>query len=574
MKRLFAFLFVLFSISITYGQTIGNSSDGTSTDILYNNGSWINAARYLAPTNIVVTNIMARITSATSRYKTAIYSDNSQTPNSLLAQSVEVVNPSANGWYNFPLTSSVTLNGGQYYWLAIWSSSSASIYYSSGSILVRWQQVNYGAWPNSLNTSGGTTYDYCIYATNTVSQVVTNPPPPSDLTNTATVTIAWDHSPDDSVTGYNFYYGVATRNYTNKTDVGYTNLITIPYLLQGTTYYFAATAYNALGTESIYSEELVYTIPTIVVTNLPPIISDIPNQSMLVNTTSTPIPFNINDIDSPVNLLTLSITSSNITLINSNSFLVTGNGTNKLLTITPVTNQVGVSEITVTVRDNSNNFASDKFLMTVTNPPVVVNLPPTISDISNQTIFANYTSPKITFVINDVDSPINSLSLSLGSSNTALINNNSFLLTGTGTNRSLYITPVTNMTGVSEITIAVTDDHTNVVSDTFLVVVTNIPVNTVYTGMKIDYGTNFTSLKSVNKMAAIFVNPPSSQFYRGSLIITNGVPSGSTHIGVKLGYGTNFVSLVTTNIVPLIVFTNPPPNQFYRGSLIITNRAF
>lgn len=74
------------------------------------------------------------------------------------------------------------------------------------------------------------------------------------------VTLAWDPSPD-SVVGYKAYHGVASRTYTNSVNVGSATRATIPGLVEGRTYYFAATAYNALGLESAFSEELSYTVP-------------------------------------------------------------------------------------------------------------------------------------------------------------------------------------------------------------------------------------------------------------------------------------------------------------------------
>src|SRR5262245_9448350 len=75
------------------------------------------------------------------------------------------------------------------------------------------------------------------------------------------VTLQWNRSTDPNVVGYNAYYGVATDTYTNRIDAGNTTNVVIGGLIEGTTYYFAVTAYNSLGIESDYSSEVTYSVP-------------------------------------------------------------------------------------------------------------------------------------------------------------------------------------------------------------------------------------------------------------------------------------------------------------------------
>jgi hypothetical protein len=76
------------------------------------------------------------------------------------------------------------------------------------------------------------------------------------------LTLAWDRSTDSSVTGYRIYYGAASRNYTNSIVVGNVTTNAVPGLMSGVTYFFAVTAYNASGLESIFSNETTHTAPT------------------------------------------------------------------------------------------------------------------------------------------------------------------------------------------------------------------------------------------------------------------------------------------------------------------------
>ena len=69
--------------------------------------------------------------------------------------------------------------------------------------------------------------------------------------------LAWD-PPDIStdVTGYMIHYGTASGSYSQSIDVGNTTSYTVSNLTNGKTYYFAVTAYNAVGYQSIYSNEV------------------------------------------------------------------------------------------------------------------------------------------------------------------------------------------------------------------------------------------------------------------------------------------------------------------------------
>lgn len=77
----------------------------------------------------------------------------------------------------------------------------------------------------------------------------------------AEATLAWDPNNDSSVTGYKIYWGTQSQQYALLADVGNSVQETISDLQAGTTYYFSATAYDAAGNESDYSNEVSYTAP-------------------------------------------------------------------------------------------------------------------------------------------------------------------------------------------------------------------------------------------------------------------------------------------------------------------------
>jgi hypothetical protein len=75
------------------------------------------------------------------------------------------------------------------------------------------------------------------------------------------VMLAWDASESIRVNGYRVYWGPASHTYTNSVDAGADLSVIVPRLLSGTNYYFAATAYNASGLESDYSDEVSCVVP-------------------------------------------------------------------------------------------------------------------------------------------------------------------------------------------------------------------------------------------------------------------------------------------------------------------------
>lgn len=84
---------------------------------------------------------------------------------------------------------------------------------------------------------------------------------PTMSISAASVTLAWDPSPEPSLAGYRLHYGTTSGDYTDLLEVGNTVTATVSNLVGGTTYFFAATALDANGLESAYSSEISYTPP-------------------------------------------------------------------------------------------------------------------------------------------------------------------------------------------------------------------------------------------------------------------------------------------------------------------------
>src|SRR6185369_17583688 len=78
------------------------------------------------------------------------------------------------------------------------------------------------------------------------------------------INLAWDGSSDTTVVGYRLYYGVGSGQYTNSLAVGTNTNAVVSGLVDGATYYFAATAVGNSGLESTFSNEISYSVPTVV----------------------------------------------------------------------------------------------------------------------------------------------------------------------------------------------------------------------------------------------------------------------------------------------------------------------
>src|SRR3954447_11270161 len=125
------------------------------------------------------------------------------------------------------------------------------------------------------------------------------------------VTLAWDKSTNATVTGYNLYYGTTSRTYNQTLVVGNSTNSTVSGLLAGTTYFFAATAYDATGAESDFSNEATYSVPA--TTNSPPTLD--PIASVTINEDSGSQSVSLTGITSGApgesQTLSVSATSSN-----------------------------------------------------------------------------------------------------------------------------------------------------------------------------------------------------------------------------------------------------------------------
>jgi hypothetical protein len=209
--------------------------------------------------------------------------------------------------------------------------------------------------------------------------------------------------------------------------------------------------------------------------NSAPTISNVGNQTTDEDTATGAIAFTIGDQETAAGALVVSATSSDTTLVPNANIVLGGSGANRTATITPALNQFGSTTITLTVTDAGGLIATDTFVLNVAS----VNDLPTISDIGNQTTQAGTSVGPISFSIGDVETATASLTVGAASTNTILLPLAGIVISGSGANRTITLSPTVGQSGTATVTLTVTDADGGSRSDTFDLVVTTNTLPTI-----------------------------------------------------------------------------------------------
>jgi hypothetical protein len=106
-----------------------------------------------------------------------------------------------------------------------------------------------------------------------------------------------------------------------------------------------------------------------------PSISSIADVSTAEDTPVGPVPFSVNDVETPAGSLVVTASSSNAAVVANSGIALGGSGSNRTVTVTPVANASGTATVTVKVSDGSRT-SSESFAVTVN----AVNDAPIASD--------------------------------------------------------------------------------------------------------------------------------------------------------------------------------------------------
>src|SRR5207253_1735945 len=124
-------------------------------------------------------------------------------------------------------------------------------------------------------------------------------------------------------------------------------------------------------------------------------------------------------------------------LVPDGNIVISGSGSNRMVTLFPAANQFGTATITIPVADPDGALASSSFLLTV-NP---VNDPHTISSIANQSTDEDTPTAPIPFSLFDVATLFRSLRVTGHSFKQGLVPDGNIVISGSGSNRTVTLFP-------------------------------------------------------------------------------------------------------------------------------------
>src|SRR5439155_1571917 len=225
------------------------------------------------------------------------------------------------------------------------------------------------------------------------------------------------------VAGYIVNYGVASGTYTNARSVGNVTSASISNLVEGTTYFFAAKAYDSANVQSDFSNEASYSVP--VSANQPPTLNTIGNLTLGEDAGLQTV--NLSGISAgaanETQTLTVTATSGNTSLIANPTVSYTSPNATGTLSFTPMANTSGTATVTVTVNDGgaSNNIVTRAFTVSVNG----VNQAPTLDPIASITLNedAGAQAVNLTGITSGATNEFQTLTLTASSSNPSLIPN-------------------------------------------------------------------------------------------------------------------------------------------------------
>jgi len=271
--------------------------------------------------------------------------------------------------------------------------------------------------------------------------------------------------------------------------------------------------------------------------NTPPVFLTNP-QDVVVNRGAAPetppIQFDFTDTEVGPNYVRFYAGSTNQALLPNGAVQLSrvGNNTERVV-LRPTPGQFGQSLITL--------YESDSYATNTRSFLLTVNDPPTISNIPDQVVNKGAPAVPVNFTIGDSESDAALLSLNRASTNLDLVPLSGIAFGGSGSNRTVTVTPAPGQTGTTRITITVLDGIGSA-SDSFLFTVNDLPLLAQNQPLNLLQGESAVIGSSLLSGADAESGPQRVTFTIGS-----GSNGGPTHEGGLTIDGTNLVAGSTFN---------------------------
>lgn len=187
-----------------------------------------------------------------------------------------------------------------------------------------------------------------------------------------------------------------------------------------------------------------------------PTLSSVVDQVVDEDGSTGALTFTVGDVDTAVDDWIVTATSSNPALVpdTSTNLLLGGSAAARTIEVIPLANASGSTTITLAVSDGTSTTTT-----TFTVEVAEVNDAPTVSVVADQQIAADTSTGDLAFAVGDTETAAESLTVTVTSSNTALVPNDAshLVLGGAGANRTLAVVPATRAHGSTILSITVSD---------------------------------------------------------------------------------------------------------------------
>lgn len=190
-------------------------------------------------------------------------------------------------------------------------------------------------------------------------------------------------------------------------------------------------------------------------TNHRPSISWIPDQRVAPGSAVPPIPFTVEDRETPAAALVATAHSSNETLLPSSAISIGGGGAARTIALAPRTGETGTATVTVTVGDGERTTATS-FVLAVAEA-LAGNTPPVLQALPDEALPSGAALGPRPLVVQDAESAESTIVLTAASSDPALVPEDGIAFGGQGWGRTLTVTPAPGRTGRATVTVTASD---------------------------------------------------------------------------------------------------------------------